>query len=150
MGVEIHIRNAYAEDIGDMAGLLGELFAIEDDFTIDPLKQTQGLELMLQKPDAKILVAVHENRVVGMITMQSLISTAIGAHVGLIEDMIVSAEFRGMGIGKRLLAAMIEESEQLGYERLSLGTDRRNESAVCFYEGIGFKMSNMGLMYRSL
>jgi ribosomal protein S18 acetylase RimI-like enzyme len=150
MDAEITIRNAYSDDISDMVGLLSELFAIEDDFIIDSLKQMQGLELLLQKPDAKILVAVHVNRVVGMISMQSLISTAIGGRVGLIEDMIVSMDFRRMGIGKLLLAALIEESEQLGYERLSLGVDRRNDPALHFYEGIGFKISNMGLMYRAV
>jgi GNAT superfamily N-acetyltransferase len=150
MDVDIQIRNAFADDIDAMNGLLSELFTIEDDFIINSAKQQQGLELLLQKPDAKILVATHLDRVVGMVSMQSLISTASGARVGLIEDMIVTHDLRGKGIGKLLLSAMIEESEQLGYVRLSLGADRRNDAAFEFYKRFEFKSSNMGLMYRSL
>jgi GNAT superfamily N-acetyltransferase len=150
MDADIQIRNAFADDIDAMNGLLSELFTIEDDFTINPAKQQEGLELLLQKQDAKILVATHLDRVVGMVSMQSLISTASGARVGLIEDMIVTHDLRGKGIGKLLLSAMIEESEQLGYVRLSLGADRRNDVAFEFYKRFEFHSSNMGLMYRKI
>ena len=150
MGVDIQIRYAYADDIEAMTGLLSELFAIEDDFIIDSAKQREGLELLLQKPDAKILVATYSDHVIGMLSMQSLISTACGTRVGLIEDMIVSSEFRRRGIGRLLLDSMIEEAVQLGYVRLSLGADRRNDAALDFYKTFEFKSSNMGLLYRNL
>jgi ribosomal protein S18 acetylase RimI-like enzyme len=150
MGVDIQVRNAFAEDIDAMVGLLFELFSIEDDFSIDPDKQLRGLQLLLQKPDAKVLVATHLDCVIGMVSMQSLISTASGARVGLIEDMVVTSEFRGMGIGKRLLASMMEEAQELGYTRVSLGADRRNDAALEFYKRFEFMSGNMGLMYRSL
>lgn len=142
------IRRASFNDIPAMAGLLGELFGIEDDFLIDTDKQIRGLTLLLQNSAATVLVAEVEERVIGMVSMQSLISTAMGEKVGLIEDMIVTADFRGKGIGRLLLMGMIEESERLGYGRLSLGADRRNSPALCFYKTFGFETSNMGLMYR--
>ncbi|MDD2266909.1 GNAT family N-acetyltransferase [Sulfuricurvum sp.] len=150
MDADIQIRYAYAEDIEAMTELLSELFAIEDDFLIDPAKQKQGLELLLQKPDAKVLIATDSNRIIGMVSMQCLISTAGGARVGLIEDMIITFEYRGMGIGSLLLDSMIEEAGELGYARLSLAVDRRNDAALDFYKRFEFKSSNMGLLYRNL
>jgi len=144
------IRHADYNDISAMAQLLSELFTIEDDFIIDTDKQIRGLQLLLQNHDATILVAEASHRVVGMISMQSLISTAMGERVGLIEDMIVTADFRRMGIGKLLLGAMIKESQRLGYARLTLGADIRNELAINFYQTFGFDMSNMELMYKSI
>ena len=57
MGVEINIRDAHRDDVGAMAGLLGELFFIEDDFNIDIEKQKRGLELLLKTDNCLVLVA---------------------------------------------------------------------------------------------
>lgn len=147
MDSKIVIRRAQYDDLKPMAELLGQLFSIEDDFTIDFDRQVLGLQLLLQSPDAMILVAEISTRVVGMISMQSLISTAMGERVGLLEDMIITSAFRRKGVGRLLLESIIEESKRLGYTRLALGADRRNESAIAFYQKFGFEMSNMGLMY---
>lgn len=131
-----------------MGKLLGELFAIEDDFTFDLVAHTKALSLLFYAKDATLYVAKSKNRVVGMVSIQSVISTVMGGYVGLIEDMIVTHDFRGQGVGKQLLTAMIEESKRLGYTRLTLGADLRNTSAISFYKTFGFESSNMGLMYR--
>jgi len=96
------------------------------------------------------LVAEISGCVIGMVSMQSLISTVTGGKVGLIEDMIISEDFRHKGVGTLLLSAMIDVSQQLGFQRLSLGADRRNDSALAFYRTFGFETSNMGLMYRTI
>jgi ribosomal protein S18 acetylase RimI-like enzyme len=147
VGVEINIRNAHHDDLDAMLGLLVELFLIEDDFTIDIEKQICGLELLLESQNCFVLVAEISGQVIGMISMQGLISTAIGERVGLIEDMIVSNEFRRIGVGRLLLASMIEYAKSFGYGRIALGADRRNKSAIAFYQTFGFEISNMGLMY---
>lgn len=147
MGADINIREAHHHDIDVMAALLVELFLIEDDFTINIEKQICGLELLLKSKNCLILVAEISGQVIGMISMQGLISTAMGERVGLIEDMIVSNEFRRIGVGRLLLGSMIDYANTLGYGRIALGADRRNDSAIAFYQTFGFKTSNMGLMY---
>ncbi len=147
MGAEINIREAHHHDIGVMAALLVELFLIEDDFIIDIEKQICGLELLLESQNCLVLVAEISGQVIAMISMQGLVSTAMGERVGLIEDMIVSNEFRRIGVGRLLLGSMIDTANTLGYGRIALGADRRNDSAIAFYQTFGFKTSNMGLMY---
>jgi ribosomal protein S18 acetylase RimI-like enzyme len=142
------IRLAYSDDIPAMVKLLSELFAIEDDFTIDADKQSRGLELLLHSPQSIILVAEIQNSVVGMISLQRIISTAIGAYVGIIEDVVVSESRRGYGIGTKLLEAAIDEGTSREWGRLGLGVDLRNTKAIAFYQKYGFETSNMGLMYR--
>lgn len=142
------VRHATHNDIPAMADLLSELFAIEDDFTVDTEKQTRGLKLLLDTPNATILVAETDERVVGMVSMQSLVSTAIGENVGLIEDMIVTQSYRSNGIGSLLLKALIAESVRKKYGRLALGADSRNSAAITFYQKYGFTASHMELMYR--
>lgn len=146
----MNIRRASYEDISDMSRLLGELFAIEDDFTIDTEKQSRGLKLLLETPNAIVLVVQEGQTVIAMATLQTLVSTAMGEYVGLIEDVIVQESHRGRGIGKSLLDTLIAESEKAGLKRLALGADHRNHNAIAFYQKLGFSTSNMGLMYRVL
>lgn len=150
MDDRLTIRMAYSDDVLPMVDLLAELFTIEDDFTIDAVKQTRGLELLLQNPQSVVLVAEIQNRVVGMITLQRLISTAVGEYVGIIEDVVVSAADRGKGIGNKLIQAALEEANERGWKRLALAADRRNSKAIGFYQKKGFEITHMGLMYRPI
>lgn len=147
MDDETSIRLAYSDDIPAMVKLLSELFAIEDDFTIDTEKQSHGLELLLHSPQCIILIAEIQDSVVGMISLQRMISTAIGTYVGIIEDVVVSESRRGYGIGTKLLEAAIDEGARREWGRLALGVDLRNTKAISFYQKYGFETSNMGLMY---
>ena len=71
--------------------LLGELFSIEADFSFDPEKQRRGLADLLGRGDeACLLVCEREGEVVGMCSVQALVSTAEGGKVGLVEDMVVA------------------------------------------------------------
>lgn len=133
-----------------MADLLAELFAIEDDFSVDPIKQIRALSMLLESNDAILLVAEHEGEVIGMVSLQFLISTAIGGRSGLIEDLVVAGTHRGSGVGTRLIESLVDAARIKGIERLSLGADRRNLPALTFYEKHGFSASRMGLMYRAL
>lgn len=142
------IRRASYNDIPAMANLLSDLFAIEDDFTIDIEKQSCGLKLLIDSVSSIVLVVQLDELIVGMASVQTLISTAMGEYVGLIEDVVVHESHRGKGIGQKLLSTLIEESEKAGLKRLSLGVDHRNHNAIDFYEKIGFSLSHMGLMYR--
>lgn len=144
------IRGACNTDLDAMVELLSELFTIEDDFIIDREKHARGLSLLLTSESGYILVAEVDAHVVGMITVQTLISTAAGSRVGLIEDFIVTESMRSRGIGKALFSALIQMSEDLGYARVALGADHRNTRALSFYRSQGFSTSHMGLLYRLL
>ncbi len=141
------IRPACRSDIPAMAGLLAELFSIEDDFTTDGEKQSSALAMLIDDPNAIVSVADSKGAVVGMISIQRLISTATGDYVGLIEDMVVAQRFRGQKIGSILLHCAIEEGRLRGWKRFSLGADVRNAGALSFYKRYGFVRSHLHLMY---
>lgn len=148
MDGEVTIAKGEIGDLNEMTSLLAELFTIEDDFVIDAGKQSKGLRLLLENSASVVLVARYQKRVVGMVTMQRVISTVMGEYVGLIEDLIVSAPYRGHGIGTQLLHAILTLSKEKGLNRLALAADNRNVSAIAFYQKYGFATSRMGLLYR--
>jgi ribosomal protein S18 acetylase RimI-like enzyme len=128
------IRSATRTDIPALLELLGELFSIEVDFTPDSAKQERGLKMLLDRGEqACVLVAIESGRVVGMITAQVLVSTAEGADVALIEDLVVTQAARGRGIGHNLLGAMQEWCADRGLARMQLLADQHNTPAQEFY-----------------
>ena len=131
----IKIRKALSEDIPEMVSLLGELFSIEADFIFDEQVQTKGLVLFLEDPDMRcIMAAAKEEKVVGMATAQLLVSTAKGGLVALIEDVVVSAPYRGHGIGHQIMVELEQWVKKHGGKRLQLLADKGNRAGIDFYE----------------
>ncbi|MGE4559579.1 MAG: N-acetyltransferase family protein [Desulfobulbus sp.] len=127
------IRPARQEDLEQLVELLRLLFSIEEDFCADTSKQRRGLSLMLGNEHGRVLVAESEGRVQGMCTGQLVISTAEGGPSVLVEDMSVFPGYRGKGIGRALLAALIEWAKERGATRMQLLADKNNQPALEYY-----------------
>jgi GNAT superfamily N-acetyltransferase len=133
--MDLVIRPACPEDIPHLCSLLDELFSLEADFNPDRSKQARGVELLISDQSGKVLVlaAATGGEIVGMCTVQTLISTAEGGPVGLVEDVIVRRDHRGTGIGARLLSEAADWCRARGLMRLQLLADRENRAALDFY-----------------
>lgn len=146
-GDPIKIRRAQQGDITGLVALIASLFEQEQEFAPDASAQRSGLDLLLGASGrARILVAERGSRLVGMVTLQLVVSTALGAPVGLLEDMVVDPTARGQGVGGALVAHIVEEAELLGCRRITLLTDGDNTAARRFYERHGFVQSSMSAM----
>jgi GNAT superfamily N-acetyltransferase len=139
------IRPARQGDIPHMSELLTGLFSIETDFAPDAEKQIRGLSILIADPPGRscVLVAEQGGVVVGMATVQTLISTAEGGRVGLIEDVIVHHDVRRRGIGTRLIAAIVDWARVNGLARLQLLADRDNQPALAFYASRNWSNSRL-------
>lgn len=126
-----------------MAELLHELFCIEVDFTPHYETQAEGLRLLLASKRAEIFVAEINGEVVGMCTMQIMISTAKGREVCQVEDVVVDVEHRGKGIGSSLLRRVEEWAFTHGLGRIQLNADRDNHPALGFYRRQGWRQTNL-------
>jgi ribosomal protein S18 acetylase RimI-like enzyme len=141
----ITIRTAKLSDIPQLVELLRKLFTIEADFDFNQEKQTCGLNLLLNSKEVCILVAqlLNDDKVLGMCTVQTLISTAEGGTVGLLEDLVVAADFRHQGIGTKLLAEAVNWAECRGLKRLQLLADKNNLPALNFYHKQGWQSTQL-------
>ena len=98
------IEPATIEDLPSLAELLMDLFSQERDFRPDYNNQMRGLRLILEQPSrGRIFVLRSANQIIGMINLLFTISTAEGGFVILLEDLIISRNFRGQGMGSELL-----------------------------------------------
>lgn len=148
---DVLVRHAQAADLPALCGLLAELFSIEKDFVIDPAIQQRALRQLLARfPDACILLAVDGPRVIGMVSVQLVVSTAVGGPSGWIEDLIVTASRRGAGLGTRLLQAAETFARRQGALRVQLLVEEANRPAVDFYRRQGWTSSTMTVRRRLL
>ena len=82
----MHVREARDEDIPAMSELLGVLFTQESEFTPDTERHKTGLRAILKDSTrGQLLVLEDEGKVVGMLNLLFLPSTALGITVGSVS-----------------------------------------------------------------
>jgi len=141
----VTIAPASEADIPELIDLLAVLFSIEQDFSPDTDKQRRGLAALLASPTGHIAIARDTtSRAVGMATAQLLISTAEGAPSAWIEDVVVQEDFRGKGLGRALLDAVLDWARNQGAVRAQLLADLDNAPALAFYERVGWRPTRLG------
>jgi GNAT superfamily N-acetyltransferase len=147
----MQITPANDSDIPALCELLNILFAQEADFKPDYEAQSRGLARIISSPEVGlVVVARQDGRVVGMVNLLYTVSTALGDRVALLEDVVVSPSVRGSGVGSRLMEHAIQFARLNGCKRITVLTDRENESAQRFYQKHGFGFSAMMPMRLSL
>ena len=147
---KIAIRPARLADLDALVDLLGLLFSIEADFDFDPIRQRQGLLLMLDHNGAIVLVAEAKGEVIGMCSGQLTISTAEGGPALLVEDVVVALSWQGQGIGRTLMAALEQWAGNRKARRLQLLADGNNQGALEFYKKNGWQATELICLRRRL
>ena len=129
-----NIRIATKEDCPRLLELVKELALFEK----EPQEVTVTLEEFIdagfgKKPIWKAYVAEADGIIVGFALYYIRYSTWKGCRLYL-EDLIVTEEWRGKGIGKILFDKMIEEARELGLNGMTWQVLDWNEPAIKFYE----------------
>jgi len=149
--MSICIDFATTDDLEAMADLLYELFTLESDFKPEREKQLRGLRLILDNPQIGQLFVLRVDGVVaGMANALITVSTAEGRRVVLLEDVIVKASYRGQKLGRRLVEHVFNWAAKSGMPRVTLLADKDNAPALAFYGRLGFELSAMRVLRKSI
>ncbi|MGO4918628.1 GNAT family N-acetyltransferase [Maribacter spongiicola] len=138
--MEYTIRVAKREDMKQVLHLIQELATFE--------KEDDAVEVSVQNLEEDgfgaqqlfhCFVAEKNNKIVGMALVYPRYSTWKGPVIHL-EDLIVTKEMRGSGLGTALLNEVVKYGDQLGVKRISWEVIDWNEPAIGFYESKGAKV----------
>lgn len=97
-------------------------------------------ERLREQPGRVILLAVQNERVVGVAVCFLGFSTFVARPLLNIHDLAVLGECRGQGIGGVLLKAVDDRARELGCCRVTLEVVDDNPGAKRLYERTGFRM----------
>jgi len=138
----ISISPATAEDATVIHQLLSEL------------EQTLGVTGSIQRTSADILrfgfseqplfealIARKADQPVGVAVYFSEFSTWRGSPGVYVQDLYVSSEVRGSGLGRQLMEAVFKRSRSWGATYCKLAVYGQNEPALKFYRHLGFRVS---------
>jgi ribosomal protein S18 acetylase RimI-like enzyme len=138
----ISIRRATPEDAPVIHRLLAEL------------EQSLGVQEMVKRKEADILrfgfseapffealIAWQGERPVGLALYFREFSTWRGSPGVYVQDLYVSNEVRGSGLGRKLMDSLIGRSRSWGATYCKLAVYNDNEAALAFYRHLGFHVS---------
>ena len=146
----ISFRKAEIEDIPVLCELLWELFSQEVEFTPNKETQEKALKKIIEDNIGDIFVAVKENKVIAMVNVLYTISTALGEKVAILEDMVVSQNYKNQKIGSSLIEFTLDYLKKNSFKRVTLLTDSDNFNAHNFYKKHEFTKSSMIVFRKSL
>jgi ribosomal protein S18 acetylase RimI-like enzyme len=96
----------------------------------------EQLSDFLDSSAVTLFVATYDGRTVGMLTLALFpIPTGIRAWI---EDVVVDADARGLGVGALLTTTAVEHARHLGAVTVDLTSRPAREAANALYRKVGF------------
>jgi ribosomal protein S18 acetylase RimI-like enzyme len=109
-----------------------------DQPTDDEIRAT--VDALLREADTEFLLAAADGRdaAAGVCQLRYRLSVWTGADDCWLEDIYVSDEARGTGLGRALIAEAFERARARGCRRVQLDVAEDNERAIEVYSRAGF------------
>lgn len=95
----------------------------------------------IDSPDQIVYLALAENQVVGRIVLKRNWN-----KYALVEDIVVDRNYRGHGIGRKLIKQAKRWAENCGMPGIMLETQSNNVNACKFYASCGFVIGGLDLL----
>ncbi|MFL5615473.1 MAG: GNAT family N-acetyltransferase [Gemmatimonadaceae bacterium] len=132
----VTVRDATLADVGTVAPLLGEL-----GYPVDGETLAGRMRRMLTRDDQRILIAGNETGALGLLALHVFPALAYDGNVALIMALVVTAQARGLGVGRALIDRADAVARSLDATRLLVTTHVRRTDAHAFYERLGFEFT---------
>ena len=136
------LKRATKEAADSLAALGSELHGDTRRMDIEELSR------IVENDSIVLMVARDGDHIIGMGTLYMI--PKVGKTNGLIEDVIISSEYRGHGIGERLVRALLDAAKQSGIASISLTSSPSRTAAHRMYEKIGFSKKETDVFKLSL
>ena len=127
--MEIEIRDLTEEDLDDVCRIEEASFSMT-------LKKEHFRDLVYND-DAVYLVILLDGKIVGCAGY----TDAVGE--GYINNVVISEDVRGRGLGRKLMEAVIESGHARGINDFTLEVRVSNDPAVNLYKSLGFESAGV-------
>lgn len=129
-------------EAGDLKAVSDLLNELKEAASTDLDFHEEGLKTVFQAMDDSNVylnvVAEVDGKIAGFISVVFYKTLFHMGGTALINELIVSRNYRGKGIGRLLIERAKEEAITRGMDELEVGTEKTNEGAQAFYKKCGF------------
>jgi GNAT superfamily N-acetyltransferase len=143
----VRVRQATVADLD----LLVPLFDQYRQFYRQPSDPEGGRQFLLERfahNQSVIFVACDGAAAIGFTQLYPSFSSVGMARIFVLNDLFVTPDVRGGGVGKALLDAAAEYGSRVGAVRLVLSTELTNSTAQRLYEKAGWKRDTAFCAYQ--
>ena len=127
-------------DIGYIVYLHGRLYKEECDYGVGfEAYVAQGLAEFYKQYDPerdRVWICELEGRMVGFLALMHR-----AQDTAQLRYFLLLPEYRGMGLGKKLMGLFMTQLRQVGYRSTYLWTTREQETAIALYRRYGFELT---------
>lgn len=113
-----------------------------------PLEKVIVFQTAITSINGPVYYAIQNDQVVGWCDVFPEDNPRL-SHRGTL-GMGLLPEFRGKGVGSRLLQAVLDHAKKFGLEKVELKVYTTNESAISLYKKFGFEQEGYIKNYRKL
>ncbi len=147
--MSLHIRPALEADAATIVTLIQALAAYErEPDAVEVTASDLAAQLASPSPPFACLLALWHGEVCGFALYFQSYSTWRGRPGLYLEDLFVTPERRGLGIGKALLCRLAALAVARGYARMEWAVLNWNQPAIDFYTALGATPQNEWTRYR--
>ena len=136
MAGQLAVSPASRADVPGVVDLVGRVYA-EYGFVYDPVREVPDLldfEAHYGPPDGAFFVARQGTRIVGSVGVERIDSDTAELH-----RLYLDVSFRGHGMGRALVEAVLDWCRAHAVTRLILWSDTRFDQAHRLYQRMGFR-----------
>lgn len=139
------IRNARTEDAAALLRYLKTtasetpyLMREPEEITLTLEQEENFIKHQMESEKDLMLVALLNGRHIGNCSMSSLGAYQRYSHRCSVAIALYK-EFCGLGLGRQMMQAILEEARNCGYEQAELEVVSENQNAIALYESLGFE-----------
>jgi len=113
----------------------------------DVAAATRFIAERFARRDSVIYLALAGETPAGFAQLYPSLSSVSMRPIWILNDLFVAHEFRGRGVGRRLMDRCRELASASGAVRVELTTERTNTTAQALYESVGYARDEVFFKY---
>lgn len=142
----ISLRSLTTQEIPETVEMMITFYSI-DGYPINPKKTEELFKEFIHKPElGKCFVITYDEVICGYTLLISFFSFEMAGYVLLLDELYISSEFQGKGIGKKAMEFIKRYAADHQFKKLVLEVEPHNQRAIHLYEKENFRKHQRDLM----
>ena len=136
--IDAIVRSATEQDLSEVLGLYRHLHPRDPE--LDAVTAERAWSTLMSSSFMTVIVAQAAERLVSSCTLAIVPNLSRGGRsYGVIENVVTHADYRRLGLGRRVLAHALDIAWRADCYKVLLATGSKREATLRFYEEASFE-----------